>query len=63
MNKGKMMIKPSIKPPSSEDDMSEEESITDEDGWDLMKIIRFLCYNIALYKLLIFKNVIKKFNS
>ena len=30
--KGKMMIKPSIKPPSSDEEEEEEESITDEDA-------------------------------
>ena len=35
---GKMMIKPSIKPPSSEEEEFEEESITDEDeGWGYME--------------------------
>ena len=29
---GKMMIKPSIKPPSSDDEDMEEESVTDEDA-------------------------------
>jgi hypothetical protein len=32
LNKGKMMIKPSIKPPSSDEEDMEEESITDEDA-------------------------------
>ena len=39
---GKMMIKPSIKPPSSEEEEFEEESITDEDeAWLELGLVDF----------------------